>query len=441
MSSGDPQSVFDKSTHSNFNTAFTLLPWIICGLAAVFYCYEYLLRISPSVMVPQLRAAFGVADVALGSLSAFYFYAYTPMQLIVGVILDKHGPRKILTVAVLACAIGTTLFAFSDVFWMACLGRFLIGFGSAFAFVGVLKLATIWLPPDKFAMISGLTTTLGMVGAIFGQNVLVNLVHRIGWSDTILYSGLFGFVLVPLIAWIVKDVNPENPHLATHANDVSYRKVFLEVKKVIFNQQIWINGLVGGLIMLPTTVFAELWGVPFLELQHGYSSTHAAFAVSLIFVGWAVGSPLAGLMSDKFKRRKRPLMIGSFLALLLMIVIIYGQGLPNWLIYTLLFAFGVASSVEVICFAVGRENAPFTVAATAVAFTNLVVVIAGLFQPIVGKLLDLSWDGTLLDEGLRVYRLEDYQIALTLLPISLFLACILSFFLKETYCKPIDEKN
>ncbi|MFO1257132.1 MAG: MFS transporter [Gammaproteobacteria bacterium] len=402
----------------------------------MFYCYEYLLRIAPSVMVPQLSEAFNASSVLVGEISAFYFYAYTPMQIVVGVILDKHGPRRILTLAVLACAVGTAVFGMADTFFMACVGRFLIGFGSAFAFVGVLKLATIWLPPDRFAMVSGLTTTLGMIGAIFGQNILVRMVHTIGWADTIIYSGYFGFLLFPVVWFIVRDVNPRNQHKG-QSSSISYAQVFRDVKKVVTNRQIWINGLVGGLIMLPTTVFAELWGVPFLEVQKGFSPSKCAFAVSLIFAGWAVGSPVAGLLSDVLKRRKLPLMIGSLLAFFIMGAILYLPDLSDIALYCLLFGFGVVSSVEVICFAIGRENAPFAVAATAVAFTNLIVVVAGLFQPLVGKILDMKWAG-LMQGTLRVYQLEDYHTALLILPISIALSFVLSFFIKETYCRPVD---
>src|SRR3990172_1547193 len=182
-----------------------VLPWLICGLAACFYCYEYLLRISPSIMVPELRAAFNISAAALGNLSAFYFYAYTPMQLPVGVMLDKYGPRNVLTFAVLICALGAALFGFSTHYWGALAGRFMIGFGSAFAFVGVLKLASSWLPPDRFGFIAGLTTTLGMIGAMFGQNVLSVMVHQSGWQQTLIYSSIFGFLLVPIIWCVIRD--------------------------------------------------------------------------------------------------------------------------------------------------------------------------------------------------------------------------------------------
>src|ERR1700722_8240175 len=159
----------------------TVLPWLVCGLGALFYCYEYLLRIAPSVMTADLMQAYHINATALGNLVAFYYYAYTPMQLPVGVLMDRYGPRRLLTFACLACALGSYLFAHAFHIEFAQFGRFMVGFGSAFAFVGVLKLATIWLPPRRFAMVSGLTTSLGMIGGMVGDIYLTSLVNQVEW--------------------------------------------------------------------------------------------------------------------------------------------------------------------------------------------------------------------------------------------------------------------
>src|SRR5262245_26180778 len=108
-------------------------PWVVCSFGAIFYCYEYILRIFPSVIAEQLSHYFFIGAAGFGQLAAFYYYAYDPMQLPVGLLVDRYGPRKLLASAALVCAVGSAVFIY-PYFVVASFGRFLVGFGSAFAF-------------------------------------------------------------------------------------------------------------------------------------------------------------------------------------------------------------------------------------------------------------------------------------------------------------------
>ncbi|MCS5712094.1 MFS transporter [Candidatus Berkiella aquae] len=430
---------------SSFSTLFSknILPWIICGLAAAFYCYEYLLRITPGLMVPELQRAFSIngqyLDATLiGHLSAFYYYSYTPMQLPVGLFMDRYGPRRVLTLAVICCALGTAFFGMTHTWWVAAFGRFWIGFGSAFAFVGVMKLASTWLPPNRFALVSGLATTLGMVGAMIGGVLLTDLIQNMGWRETIIYSSYAGFILVPIIWFIVRDAPSSSQETVDNSSKqkISYKHLWKEIVVALKNSQIWINGVIGGLLMTPTMVFPELWGKLYLQTVHQFDAAEASRAVTMIFLGWAVGGPLAGFISDLIGRRRIPLLIGALLTSILLLIFLYYPGLSPLTIKILLFFIGVVSSVEVICFAIGRENCPQDLAGTAVAVTNFLVVTFAFGQVIVAKILDMTWDGVLIDQA-KVYSIESYQTSMMVLPIATLLAVLLCFFLKETYCRPI----
>lgn len=184
--------------------------WIICTLAAIFYCYEYVLRMEPSVMVTELMHAFQVNATQFGMLTAVFYFIYTPMQIIVGPLLDLYGPRKILTSAVVACAVGSYIFGTAHTLPIAAIGRLLIGFGSAFAFVTVLKLAASWLPQRFFAFFVGLATTLGMIGGMAGDIILIPLVRSIGWKQTISVGTIAGVILIPLVWLIIRDKPEED---------------------------------------------------------------------------------------------------------------------------------------------------------------------------------------------------------------------------------------
>ena len=196
----------------NHGTMVTVMPWLVCGLGALYYCYEYFLRISPSVMMHDLMSVYHLTGAEVGSLSAFYYHAYVPMQILVGLLMDRYGPRRLLAMASLFCASGTYLFVGSRSLAIAELGRFFVGFGSAFAFVGALKLATIWLPSNRFALISGIITSLGMFGAMLGDVALRSLVDNFGWKTTTYFSAIIGVFLAIAIWMVVRDINPSPLH-------------------------------------------------------------------------------------------------------------------------------------------------------------------------------------------------------------------------------------
>ena len=129
--------------------------WIVWACSALFFFYEFCLQSSPSVMVPELMQAFHVDASHLGKLSAYYFYAYALMQLPVGLLLDRFGPRIMMTVACFICALGAFIFSHTESLIAAEWARFFMGLGSACAFISALKLASLWFPPHRYPLLVG----------------------------------------------------------------------------------------------------------------------------------------------------------------------------------------------------------------------------------------------------------------------------------------------
>lgn len=425
------------------NTKYMLVGWLICGLGAIFYSYEYFLRISPSVMETSLREHFNLSATGFGLLSAYYHYAYVPMQLPVGVLMDRFGPRRLLTLACLICVMGTFMFADTFLFAVAAAGRFMVGLGSAFAFVGVLKLATIWLPENKLAMVAGLATALGTIGAMIGDNLLGYMVTLVGWQKTVNFTAVFGVGLIFVLWFGIRDHKRQQEEQGGTIN--SFRKSMVDLGIIIRNKQIWINGAYGCLVYLPTTVFAELWGIPYLRHAQGLTLSAASLCNSVLFLGFTIGAPLMGYISDKIKRRKLPMMFGATGAAIVMMLILYVPGLSSTHLSILMFVLGLLYSVQSIVFAVGREVSPNEAAGTAIAMTNMIVMLgAMLLQPLVGRLLDwslLKREATMsvqrisADNLQQLYTAADYRFALTIIPVGIVIAVILTFFLRETYAK------
>lgn len=409
-----------------------LMPWVICGLGALYYCYEYLLRISPSVMTQELMRIYNITATEIGVFSAYYYHAYVPLQIVVGLLMDRYGPRRLLTMACLFCAFGTFLFASQYSLAVAEAGRFLVGFGSAFAFVGALKLATIWLPPNRFALVSGIILCLGMLGAMMGDIVLRALMDQVGWQMTIYASASLGVVLALILWSFIRD---SSKTVQFHTQALDFRTLFAGLWKALKNPQIWMNGMVGLLLYISLSAFAELWGIQYLEQAQGFSKIHAAQANSMMFLGWAIGGPFWGWLSDFVQLRRMPILISSIFAVILISVILYVPGLSLAQIYILLFLFGLLSSVQILIFAIAHESTSIKLAGTTIALTNMMVMIGGnVFQPVIGKLLDLEWTGAMA-EGVRMYSPHAYQFALSVMPIGILLSIVITFFIRETHAE------
>ncbi|MDP3558827.1 MAG: MFS transporter [Legionellaceae bacterium] len=399
---------------------------VICFIGALFYCYEFILRILPGVLQDELMQAFGhISASTFGQISALYYFAYSPMQVPVGLLIDRVGPRRLLTLACLLCAIGSLGFSYLSSMWIAGAGRFLVGLGSSFAFVGVLSLATHWLPRKYFSLVAGLMTTLGMCGLIYGEVEITRVAEQFGLPVVLNGTVMVGFILSALLLIMVRDA-PVSDQMESPAV-FAWSVFFKQVLKVIVSPKVWLVGLVGACLYTSLSVFGELWGKTYLEQAYHLSDLQAAKCMSAVFLGWAVGAPLLGFLSDHFARRIIPLMIGALGGLISIIAILY---YPHWSLLQLfvwLFLYGVFTSAEIIVFVMGKEVVDdLNITGTVFAVVNMIVTLGGvIFQPLVGHILD--WCALVP----HVYGPLEYQKALSLLPGSLFLVLLLGFFLSE----------
>ena len=284
------------------------------------------------------------------------------MQLPVGVLMDRYGPKKLLIFACLICVIGAFWFGSTRTAQSLGYARLLMGFGSSFAFVGVLKIASLWLPENRFALASGFAYMLGTIGAMFGDNIMSLMVGHIGWRTTINYSGFAGIILALLILLVMRDA-PNKQQTITHPAlpKTTFKKLGSELGALSKQPLIWLNGIIGGLMYLPVSAFAELWGLPFIQHTYNLSRDGAARAISLMFLGIAIGAPLAGWFSDRVRRRCLPITIGAVICGFLSVILVHYHLSIN-ILYIVLFFFGMVCSVQILVFPIGRELSPSNLA-------------------------------------------------------------------------------
>jgi len=400
-------------------------------LGTLFFGYAFVQRVSPSVMTSELMRDFAVGGAALGSLSAFYFYAYASIQLPVGILTDRYGPRKLMSFAAGLCAIASVGFALSDSVFTASIGRALIGGTVAFGFVGTLAIAGYWFKPAQYAMLAGLLQTVGMSGAIFGQAPLRQVVESIGWRGTMAALGVIAVLLSILLFVLV-------PHRTGEQRKLEVRVGILDgLKLVASNSQTWLCALIGFGMAGTMLGFGGLWGVPWLNSVHGYSTLEAAGIVSMIFAGWAIFSPVVGWLSDRIGLRNPIMIVGSIISLTAFGVVVFYTPESTALLMLMIFLTGVGGCSMTTCFSSVKELNNLEYSSTALGLMNMCIVGSGaVMQPLIGWLLDINWAGTIVD-GARVYSATAYTSALSSLLMVNMAALVGSLLLRETRCKQV----
>jgi len=399
------------------------------GMGGLFFFYAFFQRFAPSVMIDPLQRDFGLDGAAVGNLSAFYFYAYAGMQIPIGLMVERYGPRRLLTFGVLVCGIASAAFALSDSALLATVCRALVGFGAGFSFVSALTLAARWFPPERFAQFAGLTMLCGVTGGLLAQGPLGLAVEAFGWRDALLATAGLGVVLSVTFWLVVRDWPKTVPHGTVRHE--SWRGLFAALARVATRPQNLVLGVIGAAMSAPMLAFGGLWGVAWLMQTQGYSRPEAGATASLLLIGWGVGSPISGWLSDRLGRRKVVLQVGCFVALVTLLPLLYIDDLPAPILWLCFLLTGAAGGSMVVVFAAGRSANPPSDTGAVLGFLNCAVVASGaVFQPLIGFLLDLGWDGRQ-ENGVPVYSAATFSMALSSMAVVLVVALASTLLLRE----------
>jgi MFS family permease len=393
------------------------LAWL---LTAVYYFYQYVLRSAPAVMMPELADGFGVTAMGVASLAGLFYYGYSPFSLVAGVSLDRWGPRSVVPLGAAAVGIGALLFATGNTA-TASIGRLLQGAGGVFALVGAIYIATESFPASRAATLIGATQMFGMAGGFAGQFVVgPAIASGLPWSRFWIIMGGAGIAIgIALFALLPRDQVAQKS-----ANWLA--EACRALVTVFKNPQSILCGLIAGLMFIPTTIFDMVWGVRYLQEAHGFDYGTAVMRSSTVPLGWIIGCPLLGWVSDRLGRRKPVIAGGAIVLLACLAWILYGapEALPP---YVVGLVAGVASGAAMLPYTVIKEANPPKLSGTATGVINFLnFTLSALIGPVFSAGL------THVSEGAAERTLEHYQTVFTPLLIGVALALALTLLLRET---------
>ena len=365
----------------------------------------------------------------LGVLSSAYYITYALMQLPVGIAIDYFGPKKLLVFATFTCIIGSFLFSSLHSFTYAYIGRILVGFGSAFAFVGVLRIAILWLPANQFAIAAGFITTLGMLGGITGDVSLSYLAQHYGWHMTIMLSALVGVpIFIALICIPHKRIEKPKQQMRQ-----TIKSVLLGLWQVFKMPMLWLNAIAGCLLYIPLSAFAELWGISYLQAVYNLDKISAGSSIAWLLLGWAIGAPIVGIIAGRTQQYFKVLILGSLFALIASLLLLNIHFSSISYLNFALFIFGVFCTGQILIMVIVKQLVPIRMIATAMAFTNMLIMLGGLvFQTLVGDLIN-HMSQALMTNQLTSVEVSYYTHVMYLIPCAISVALFILgiFFFRD----------
>jgi MFS family permease len=391
--------------------------WIAFWIASVFFLFEFVTRVEPSLAAAAIARFYGLSDAGFGTLASLFFWIYAPMQIAVGLLLDRYGARRFVLLGSAACAVGVFAFALTANVVIGGCGRLLTGFGASFAFVSALWLTNHWFAPERFALLSGGVNAVGMLGTALGAVALSGFIAKAGWHDVFIGTAAFGVVIFFAALLFLRE--PASP--ASDATTSPGEHVRRSLAEVLGNTRTWVIAIVGLLYYMPVNVYGVLWGTTELMKDHHLSHVAAETAVSMIFWGMAAGSVGGGWLSDVLGHRKYLVFFGAVLTGLAYasVLLLPGSELSA---SALLFAAGFFGGLQMLTFAMAKEGQPNRLVGTVVAFVNMIGIAGALiFQPLVGYIADATGG--------------DFHLALGSVPFCAGLAALIVLVTPE-YCHP-----
>lgn len=383
--------------------------WLVVSIGTFAYLVGVMQRTSLGIAGVDATQRFDVQAAALSSLAVVQIIVYAGLQIPVGVVLDRLGPRKLILAGALLMSIGQVVLALAPGIGVAIVGRVLVGAGDAMMFISVGRLMAGWFSGRVLPFLTQAMGTVGQVGQLLSAIPLAFLLHQIGWTPAFLSAASLSALSLILVFAVVR--NSPDANLPT--GPIEIRSPALRTLRESLARPGTQLGFWSHFVSQSSaTTLTLLWGFPFLSVGLGYGPATAAALLTLITVSAMIAGPILGLLSARYPYRRSNIVLGIVAAMGIVwtLVLAWPGHPPFWLVVILLVIVAIGGPGSLIGFDFARTFNPARNHGSASGIVNVGGFLATFVMMfLIGVVLDGLAGGSRSPE--RLYSLESFRIA------------------------------
>ncbi|WP_369183594.1 nitrate/nitrite transporter [Streptomyces sp. Y1] len=385
--------------------------WLAWSIGVSVYVLAVIHRTSLGVAGLDAADRFGIGASALSTFSILQVLVYAAMQIPVGLLVDRYGPRKVLLLGVLLLSTGQLAFAFSSSFGPALASRAVLGCGDAMTFISVLRIAARWFPAAKNPFVAQLTGLVGMGGNLITTVVLAQALHSEGWTPTFTAIALLGVAVFALVALFLREVPARAPSVGrTVEAPVERPRIGHQVRACWREPGTRLGLWIHFTTQFPGNTFGLLWGMPYLIQAQGLSRAEAGGLLTLLVLANMTSGFVFGRVLSRTARARMPIVLTVIGATALgwaLALAWPGGHPPMWLLVAIVVVMGSNGPASLVGLDYARARNPVERLGTASGIVNM-----GGF---IGTVITLLGVGVLLDaltpEGTAGYPADAFRWA------------------------------
>lgn len=354
--------------------------WMV---ASLFYAYQYILRVMPSIMLDDIMLRFRMDSDTVGQFSGVYYIGYSLFHIPIGVLLDRYGPRKVIPCCIFLSIVGILPIVCAEHWIWPILGRLATGIGSSAAILGVFKIIRMAYAEERFGRMLSFSVMIGLLGAIYGGTPIRYLCQILDYQIVIVVLALVGILLALITYWIV-------PPMDDTRSEVKPSSPFAGIGSVLKNTKVMIICFSAGLMVGPLEGFADIWGPKFLNQVLHIEISRATFITSMIFMGMCFGAPVLNFIAEKSKSYLSTIILSGLLMFAIFTLLVASLLSNTTVLAVGLFLVGICSAYQILAIYKASTYVHENVASMTTAMANMIIMIFGyVLHSMIGGVTEL----------------------------------------------------